>query len=730
MASEDLVALVNDLRKVFQASFKVPYFQRKYEWKVTKCDALFRDLINGFDSETGLFLGPIVLMKGGDEEIIIDGQQRLVSLSLLACCFRAEFQKIRKSLESDGVSKERIESNAGQVGSLMSILTTTSSFGTQKSRIMYENEEYRETFSNVIEDWENFLEAKPSAHEGKFSLVLHRNAKRFTKLFETELSKGKVRPVASSGSSQSAVVAGKLLWMENFAQYLKDKVKFCVIYAPTMFYAVNVFSGLNARGQPLDDIDVIKSIALKHVDDDERKRQWVSGYDDVIRRYVKLKSKQGHKKDARAKDFLAKDLLSNVRKWIEVTEGHLKSVDTKQGLYSSYEDVVFPILNDRIPSQDTSVADLLLMRMARYVENIEHVLSREGWKDVFMFLGGTKSTLWEPLAVELFDLIDRKIGSVSRRFSGMVLEAAKALEQRSGICQVAGSHDSWTLFNTMLYELNDMKGELTTVTLDVAQDVSKKCVDKFRATQAEKTEFLRQLNSRTLSTKKKQDIVRYLLLVYDRSFRNTNDAVVRYDGPIDIEHICPQKIATGTWEDWDTALRNSGAAPEASSEDTLEDREYCNAEDVHTLYGLRLGNITLLGSSLNRKMGNSEYYREGKDGKPSDKCKVAALKEGEAEPSFAITRQLVNCFPRSFSPLCFKVRHMVMCSVIMKAFSLSMDDAPEDMKREFDLWWEEFHQADHDTMEMLKAFSPSWWEAEKRARAPKKRKRFVMKQTR
>jgi hypothetical protein len=292
MASEDLVALVNDLRKVFQGEFSVPYFQRKYEWKVAKCDALFRDLINGFDSETGLFLGPIVLMKGGDKEIIIDGQQRLVSLSLLACCFRAEFQKIRKSLESDGLTKDDIERCAGHVGSLMSILTTTSSFGTLSSRIVYENREYQDDFSDAIENWDDFLKAKSSAFEGKFPQVLHRNAKRFSKLFENELSKGKDRPIASSGSSPAATTTGKLAWMENFAQYLKDKVKFCVIYAPTMFYAVNVFSGLNARGQPLDDIDVIKSIALKLVSGDTEKREWVRGYDDVIRRYVKLKSQR------------------------------------------------------------------------------------------------------------------------------------------------------------------------------------------------------------------------------------------------------------------------------------------------------------------------------------------------------------------------------------------------------------------------------------------------------
>ena len=70
----------------------VPWFQREYDWEPEHCRALWDDIARHDEH----FVGAVVLQKQGDADFdIIDGQQRLTSLSLMAlACAR--------KLESDG----------------------------------------------------------------------------------------------------------------------------------------------------------------------------------------------------------------------------------------------------------------------------------------------------------------------------------------------------------------------------------------------------------------------------------------------------------------------------------------------------------------------------------------------------------------------------------------------------------------------------------------------------
>ena len=71
--------------------FQVPIWQRGYSWKKENCEQLWNDVLHvGLDKDaTTYFLGSIVSMEPGDNTsgvpqlLIIDGQQRLTTLSLL-----------------------------------------------------------------------------------------------------------------------------------------------------------------------------------------------------------------------------------------------------------------------------------------------------------------------------------------------------------------------------------------------------------------------------------------------------------------------------------------------------------------------------------------------------------------------------------------------------------------------------------------------------------------------
>ena len=66
----------------------IPPYQRAYSWEEEQCEALWEDLKNAYltNKDEGYFLGNIVIAKSREEKNrleVIDGQQRLISITLL-----------------------------------------------------------------------------------------------------------------------------------------------------------------------------------------------------------------------------------------------------------------------------------------------------------------------------------------------------------------------------------------------------------------------------------------------------------------------------------------------------------------------------------------------------------------------------------------------------------------------------------------------------------------------
>ncbi|MEC4818273.1 MAG: DUF262 domain-containing protein, partial [Scytonema sp. PMC 1069.18] len=86
--------------------FQIPLFQRPYSWKGDNWEALWNDLINIYTDEVrgSYFLGPIVTQaelgtaEGITPFVVIDGQQRLTTLSILLAALRNHIKKVDKQL--------------------------------------------------------------------------------------------------------------------------------------------------------------------------------------------------------------------------------------------------------------------------------------------------------------------------------------------------------------------------------------------------------------------------------------------------------------------------------------------------------------------------------------------------------------------------------------------------------------------------------------------------------
>lgn len=85
----------------------VPIFQRNYSWKKDEWEQLWNDIGEGKDQNKHHYLGSIVLVKNKGTVIMIDGQQRLTTISIvlksIEWCFR---QLIKQGINVDD-SKER-----------------------------------------------------------------------------------------------------------------------------------------------------------------------------------------------------------------------------------------------------------------------------------------------------------------------------------------------------------------------------------------------------------------------------------------------------------------------------------------------------------------------------------------------------------------------------------------------------------------------------------------------
>ncbi|GAA7920745.1 hypothetical protein BB419_05900 [Helicobacter pylori] len=89
--------------------FVIPIYQRLYSWKKEQCEQLWDDIIKigGNDKMNGHFIGSILYVLDGNTHsnnplLIIDGQQRLTTITLLLIALRNH--------SSDEVKRKEIES--------------------------------------------------------------------------------------------------------------------------------------------------------------------------------------------------------------------------------------------------------------------------------------------------------------------------------------------------------------------------------------------------------------------------------------------------------------------------------------------------------------------------------------------------------------------------------------------------------------------------------------------
>lgn len=225
------------LRAVFDDTylFKIPTYQRPYAWNTENADELLKDLLEAHRREPGepYFLGSIILIKHDDvpESAVVDGQQRLTTLTMLLCVLR--------ELSADEEHMREISEFIWQEGSALK--------GTQ--------DEYRLTVRDRDRDF--FREHIQSG--GGIQQLLNKE--------RAGLSDSRLRMVENIEHMYKELASTFEAERSEFTSFVLQRCYLVVVTAEDRDSAYRIFSVMNTRGLDLSPTDILKAEAIGDLDE-------------------------------------------------------------------------------------------------------------------------------------------------------------------------------------------------------------------------------------------------------------------------------------------------------------------------------------------------------------------------------------------------------------------------------------------------------------------------------
>ena len=151
-----------NLEALFSSNYLIPNYQRDYVWKTKTIEQLVSDLIEHYEKITsnnqfkddvyGYFLGAMVVITKDDEKSeVVDGQQRLTTLSLISSVLH---DLVKKNIPSNNTRKQ------GLLTKLANLTTSYDGRGYPEAKIGFQNNEFSVYFSEVVAKLLNIREKK------------------------------------------------------------------------------------------------------------------------------------------------------------------------------------------------------------------------------------------------------------------------------------------------------------------------------------------------------------------------------------------------------------------------------------------------------------------------------------------------------------------------------------------------------------------------------------------
>ncbi|GAA9016313.1 DUF262 and DUF1524 domain-containing protein [Helicobacter pylori] len=214
--------------------FVIPIYQRVYSWEKEQCEQLWDDIIKigGNDKMNRHFIGSILYVLDGNTLssplLIIDGQQRLTTITLLCIALRSHL--------SDEVKREEIES----------YLINSDKDGDKKFRLIL-SESDKDTLLSLIDK----NKRKPSEP----SVKIMENFKLFEKW------------ISENTDKLETIFKGLEKFMIVYIALDKEKDD------PQL-----IFESMNSKGIELTQTDLIRNYIIMETETEEKQKDFYNGY--------------------------------------------------------------------------------------------------------------------------------------------------------------------------------------------------------------------------------------------------------------------------------------------------------------------------------------------------------------------------------------------------------------------------------------------------------------------
>ena len=272
--------------------FFVPRFQRNYSWDVEKAEALWCDMFENYqllksenEQEAQYLLGPVVLVANSDPNSfnVIDGQQRLATITMLFCVAR---DIILEDLESepkpDGFDKitELIENKrmGKHSGWKLELNRTDKEF-------FQEIQEFENGVEKQLDRIKNVKPKPPSLKRLRENYMrLH---KLITDALYTDFEPDKKPDIQGKDEKTLREIRvenhPKLL---HFLTHVRENNYLIQVMVSDDSSAFQIFETLNERGEVLSKSNLIKNHILNKVNDDkiiiEQSDKWDKIFDEIV----------------------------------------------------------------------------------------------------------------------------------------------------------------------------------------------------------------------------------------------------------------------------------------------------------------------------------------------------------------------------------------------------------------------------------------------------------------
>ncbi|AMD81070.1 hypothetical protein AXW82_00620 [Mycoplasmopsis canis PG 14] len=249
--NKNIEELFGDLKNSY---FLIPDYQRPYSWSEDEVITLFNDLWEYyiFNNESNerdpYFLGNIVIFKNSNNEYeVIDGQQRITTISLL---IRAMYFMLEKNVDSNNrdvtILKQKLETILWQ--------QKDSSYNPDFSKF--------KLYSKVIND-KNKLIFEEILKNGIYN---EKSKDNYSKNYNVILDLIKEK----SEETTTGII--------NFYRFIIERVLILKIELNNFDTALNIFSTLNNRGLQLSDADIFKSIIYSKIKGSNEKDDFIKNW--------------------------------------------------------------------------------------------------------------------------------------------------------------------------------------------------------------------------------------------------------------------------------------------------------------------------------------------------------------------------------------------------------------------------------------------------------------------